>query len=193
MALDTTVVVSGAYTATWNSLAIGNVGLGGYKLRYSYLQREINFDAVGLTPVDQIFTGLVMMLDFVCMQYNYAAIATMSWPWSVSGMATKGTVKPAGFSMWDAAQPFVMTACCGSMANPSAITFHKTILAPNYEIVQDHSGVQEKMTPIRLIVFPVAFNTTVSPVHSPVQRPAGCAGTTYYTETLATASPIACP
>jgi hypothetical protein len=192
MAIDPTAIVSGAYSATWNALAVGEIALGGWKHRYSYLQKEVNFDSVGMTPVDTLFTGLIMVVDFVAMQYNEDAIFTMAWPWSISGMATRGTVKPAGFSMWDAAKPLIFTACCGTNANPTLITFQKTILAPNFEVVLDHSSTQEKMVPLRLIVFPVAFNSTGTPVHTPVQRPTGCSGTVYFTETVPTNSPTAC-
>lgn len=183
MVLDTTKIVSGAYSSTWNALNVGNVAIGGYKLRYSYLQKEINFDAVGLAPVDTLFTGLVMMLDFVCMQYNSEAIRSMGWPWGdiTSG---RGRVNPAGFSMWDAAKPFIMTACSGTNANPTSITFFKTILAPGFEVIQDHSGVQEKVVPVRLIVFPVSYDaggTYATPL-----RPVACTETAYFKETIPT-------
>ena len=181
MALDRTRVVSGAYSSTWNALNVGNVAIGGYKMRYSYLQKEINFDAVGLTPVDALFTGVVLMLDFVCMQFSSEAMYTMSWPWgdTTSG---RGRVNPAGFSLWDAAKPFIMTSCT-AQANPTAITFYKTILAPGFEVIQDHSGVQEKVVPIRLIVFPVAYSG--SGYATPL-RPVACTDTVYFTETPST-------
>ena len=181
MVLDTTRVVSGAYSSTWNALNVGNVALGGYKMRYSYLNREINFDAVGLAPVDALFTGLVLMLDFVCMQYSSAAIMSMSWPWGdiTSG---RGRVNPAGFSLWDAAKPFVMTSC-NAATNPTAMTFYKTILAPGFEVIQDHSGVQEKVVPIRLIVFPVAYS---GGGYATPTRPVACTDTVYFSETLST-------
>lgn len=181
MVLDRTRVQSGAYSSTWNALNVGNVALGGYKMRYSYLQKEINFDAVGLVPVDTLFTGLVMMLDFVCMQFSAEAIMSMSWPWGdiTSG---RGRVSPAGFSMWDTAKPFIMTSC-SAKTNPTSITFHKTILAPGFEVIQDHSGVQEKVVPIRLVVFPVAYDGAgyATPI-----RPVACTDTVYFTEVLST-------
>jgi hypothetical protein len=180
MALDRTRVVSGAFSSVWNELDVGNVALGGYKLRYSYLQKEINFDAVGLTPVDALFTGLIMLIDFVCMQYSSEAISEMAW-FMGDSTAGRGRVKAAGFSLWDAAKPFIMTSC--SMTNnPTAMTFHKTILAPNFEVVQDHSGVTEKVVPMRLIVFPVAYNGDND--YTPPLRPVACTDTVYFTETV---------
>lgn len=190
MPIDKSAIVSGAYSATWNALAIGELALGGWKHRYSYLQKEVNFDAVGLTPVDTLFTGLVMVVDFVAMQYNKDAILTMTWPWNLAAVtATRGTVKPAGFSMWDAAKPLVFTACCGTNANPILITFPKAIIAPNFEIVLDHASTQEKMVPLRMIIFPIKY---ASPVPVSPERPTGCTGTLYFTETIPTASPTAC-
>lgn len=180
MVLDRKRVVSGAYSATWNANDIGNVAIGGYKLRYSYLQKEINFDAVGLTPVDTLFTGLVMMLDFVCMQYSTVGILGMSWPWGDITGGLRGNVNAAGFSMWDAAKPFIMTSCSNA-TNPTSITFYKTILAPGFEVIQDHSGVQEKVVPIRLIVFPVAYDGSG---YATPSRPVACTATQYFTEVL---------
>ncbi len=192
MAIDPEAIVSGAYSATWNALNVGQLAIGGWKHRYSYLQKEVNFDSVGMTPVDVLFTGLIMVVDFVAMQYNEDAIQTISWPWSQSGMSTRGTVKAAGFSMWDAAKPLIFTACCGTNANPTLITFPKTILAPNFEVVLDHASTQEKMVPLRMIVFPVQFGSTGTPIAAGPLRPTGCTGSTFFTETIPTASPTPC-
>ena len=185
MPLDQTRVVSGAYSATWNALAVGNVALGGFKLRYSYLQKEINFDAVGLTPVDMLYTGMIMMIDFVCMQFNSAAIRTMAWPVD-DGTGGRGRVLPAGFSIWEAAKPFIMTACNESLTpsnNPRTMTFMKTFLAPNFEVIQDHSGVQERVVPMRLVVLPCAYSG--SGYATPL-RPVACTDTAYFTEIVGT-------
>jgi hypothetical protein len=180
MALDRTRVVSGAFSSTWNALNVGNVALGGYKFRYSYLQKEINFDAVGLTPVDALFTGLIMLIDFVCMQYSSEAIASMAW-FMGDSTAGRGRVNAAGFSLWDAAKPFIMTSC-NSYNNPTSMTFFKTILAPNFEVVQDHSGVTEKVVPMRLIVFPVSYDS--GGTYATPLRPIACTETAYFKETV---------
>lgn len=179
---DQTKIVSGAYSCTWNGLKIGNLALGGLKVRHSYVQKEINFDAVGLVPVDTLYTGAVMMIDFVCMQYQAPAIAAMKWPMGALTGYAPGQSDAAGFAMFNYAKPFVMTSC-NSTQNPQTRTFPKTILAPNFEVVEDNSAVIEKALPIRLMVFPVA-STGTGTYATPPTRPMSCNSFIYYTETL---------
>lgn len=176
MAVDVDRIISGAYNGIWNALAIGNIGLGGYKLRYNYSRRDVNFDAVGNVPVDVLFTGLNMFVDFIVMQYQKQAIATMTWPWHT----IRGTVPAAGEALWDIAKPLLLTACDQTI-NPKTITFHKTIVAPDYEQMHNYESTVERMIPMRLIVLPVKYNSEgqTAPV-----RPEGCADITYYTETV---------
>lgn len=176
MPVDADDIVSGAYSGVWKTLAIGNIGLGGYKLRYAYSRKDVNFDAVGNVPVDILFTGLNMFVDFVLMQYNKPAVSAMTWPWSI----IKGTVPAAGKALWDTAGPLVLSAC-SSEINPRTITFHKTIVAPDYEQIHNYESTVERMIPMRLIVLPVKYN---SAGYSTPERPAGCEEVTYYTETL---------
>jgi hypothetical protein len=172
-------VVSGAYNAVWNGNTVGQVQLGGFKHRYSYEERKIMFDAVGTNPVDTLYTGLSMYVDFVCMQYHEQAIQVMSWPFHT----TRGTASAAGFSMWERARPLVLSACDQTI-NPRTITFYKTILAPNYEVAMDFSGVQERMVPIRLIVYPIQYEGSEVGLYSTPLLPAACVDTVYFSETL---------
>lgn len=169
-------IAVGAYNGTWNGLAIGNVGLGGYKKRYNYSRKDVNFDAVGNIPVDTLFTGLNMFVDFVLMQYHKPAIATMTWPWAVQ----RGNAPAAGKSMWNMAKPLVLTGC-NTDINPTSITFMKTIIAPDYEVIHNYEGTVERMIPMRLIVFPVKYNASG---YATPARPEGCADVAYFTETL---------
>lgn len=175
MPANADLIVSGAYSGIWNALEIGNIGIGGYKLRYNYSRRDVNFDAVGNVPVDVLFTGLNMFVDFILMQYHKPAVATMTWPWHV----IRGTVPPAGQALWSLARPLVLTACSLEI-NPRTITFHKTIVAPDYEQMHNYESTVERMIPMRLIVLPVKFETGgyVTP-----ERPVGCELVTYFTET----------
>ena len=174
--LNPNQIVAGAYRGTWQAKVIGNIGQGGYKLRYNYSRKDIFFDAVGNVPVDSLFTGINMFVDFVVMQYNQAAIEDMAWPWKI----IRGVVPAAGVSMWDLAQPLVLTAC-DSTVNPSSITFHKTILAPDYDTIHNHSGTEERMIPMRLIVLPVKYE---SAGYLTPERPEGCFDVTYFSEVV---------
>lgn len=171
--------VSGAYQASWAGDAIGNVQLGGFKLRYSYDERRITYDSVGTAPVDTLFTGLNMSIDFICMEPNLDEVQAMAWPFA----AAEGQVNAAGFSLWDAAKPFILTPCSAA-TDPSVLTFPKTIIAPGFEVSQDFSGVMERTIPMRLIVFPVAYEASEpNYAEGSQQRPIACAPTIYFLRT----------
>lgn len=170
-------VISGAYAATWDGDAIGNVELGGIRERYSYTGKEIKFDAVGQAPVDILFGAPTLMLDFVCMEYDAAAIDAMRWPWH----AISGQAPASGASMWQLAKEFILTSCRSDI-NPQTKTFYKTILAPGFEVQLDYSGVKERSVPIRLMCFPVKYSMEND--YTPALYPAGCLDMVYYTETF---------
>lgn len=168
-------VLVGAYNGYWGGLAIGQVGIGGYKIRQTYSRRDINFDSVGTVPVDTLFMGVNMFVDFVLMQYNQLAVKSMIWPWNI----IRGEAPAGGRSMFDLAKPLVLTACSQDL-NPKCITFYKTVLAPDFETVINLSGVEERMVPMRLMVFPIAKR--ISP-NAPMTRPTGCNAMEFFTET----------
>lgn len=160
-------IVRGSYNATWNSLSVGNTEIG-FRHSYNYRGRTINFDAIGETPVDTIFAGMTMTVDFVAQEYDAAAVDSLRWPFN----ATIGQLAPAGQSLWELARPLVLTAC-GSTA-PSTITFYKTILAPDFDLDIDYSH-RERPLPMRLIVFPVRAGATS-------QMPSGCNDIIFFVE-----------
>lgn len=178
-------VIVGAYNGFWGGLAIGQVGLGGYKIRQTYNRRDINFDSVGMTPVDTLFMGVNLFVDFVVMQYNQAAIKSMTWPWTTKNLSNntqqliRGQAPAGGVAMFDYAKPLVLVACNEDL-NPRCITFFRTIIAPDFEQVINLSGVEERMIPIRMMVFPIAARESPS---QPITRPTGCNGTVHFTET----------
>jgi len=165
-------IIRGSYNATYNALAVGNTEIG-FRHSYSYQGRSINFDAVGGTPVDTIFEGIQMTIDFVAQEYDAAAIGALRWPFN----AIIGTVKPAGLSMWQQAKPFILTGCTTGV-NPMTITFIKAILAPDFDLDIDYSH-RERPLPMRLIVFPVAYNGAG---YATPAMPTGCGDIVYFEE-----------
>lgn len=164
MPLPTVGTYAGSYNATWAALPIGQVAPGGFRLRYMYDQKPIMYDSVGSSPVDALFMGLTMYIDFVCMESNQEAFknALMAWPFDVNNIAggLRGTTATAGYSIWRRSRPFIMTSCLPGTVDPLTITFPRTYLAPGFEVALDHSGVTERTVPMRLIVFPTnAFST----------------------------------
>jgi hypothetical protein len=178
-------VLVGAYNGFWGGLAIGQIGIGGYKIRQTYNRRDVNFDSVGMTPVDTLFMGVNMFVDFVVMQYNEAAIKLMTWPWTTRNLSNgaqtlvRGQTPAGGASMFDYAKPLVLVACNQDL-NPRCITFFRTIIAPDFEQVTNLSGVEERMIPMRMMVFPIAARESPN---QPITRPTGCNGIVHFTET----------
>lgn len=166
-------VIRGAYNATYNALAVGNTEVG-FRLSYSYRGRNINFDAVGETPVDVIFSGISITIDFVAQEYDAAAIDILRWPFN----GIVGSIDPAGLSMWEAAKPFVLTGCTNGV-DPQTITFYKTILAPDFDLDIDYSH-RERPLPMRLIVFPVKYNAAG---YTTPAMPSGCTDIVFFEET----------
>lgn len=166
-------IIRGSYNATYNALSIGNTQVG-YRHSYSYQGRPINFDAVGNTPVDTIFAGISMSVDFVAQEYDAAAIDTLRWPFN----AAIGRVAPAGLSMWQLAKPLILTSCINGI-NPQTLTFIKAILAPDFDLDIEYSH-KERPLPMRLTVFPVKYEADGD--YSVPEMPTGCNDLVYFTE-----------
>lgn len=162
-------VLSGPYTATWNALAIGQT-VQGFEKAYASGARPINFDAMGETPVDMILNRMLMTVDFILAEADAAAVATLTWPWD----ATRGKFPTAGKSLFALAKPLVLTSC--GVLNPATITFHKAILAPDFQtrVLYSH---RERYIPIQMLILPIKTGTSGSPV-----LPDACNEVDYFTE-----------
>jgi hypothetical protein len=169
-------VIRGSYSATYNGLNIGNTEIG-FRHTYSYRGRNINFDAVGETPVDVIFSGMNMRVSFVAQEYDAAAIDELRWPFNVN----IGETSPAGLSLWQAAKPLLLTGC-NTLTDPQTILFPKAILAPDYDLDIDYSH-KERPLPMQLVIFPVSFESDGSVYYSTPAYPQGCTNVVYFIET----------
>lgn len=169
-------VIRGSYSGTYDGLDIGNTEIG-FRLSYSYNGRNINFDAVGETPVDVIFAGLSMSVDFVAQEFDYEAIDDLRWPFYFD----IGSMRPSGLSMWEEAKPLLLTSCRTNV-NPQTILFPKTILAPGFNLDIDYSH-KERPLPMRLVVFPIKYNSEGYETSGNVERPEGCEDIVYFIET----------
>jgi len=164
-------VIQGAYTATWNSLALGQT-VSGFELSYMSKARPVQFDAVGETPVDMLFSGMVVVIDAVLAEYNAAAVATLSWPWN----AERGIIPITGTSLFTLAKPLVLTSCLN--IDPATVTFHKAILSPDFNTRVLFSGTQPRYLPIQMYVFPIKEDTESEPL-----LPSGCSESQFFLET----------
>jgi hypothetical protein len=169
-------VIRGSYSGVYDGLDIGETEVG-FRHSYSYNGRNINFDSVGETPVDIIYAGLNMNVDFVAQQYDADAIDDLRWP--VNSIV--GTVAPAGLSLWTLAKPLLLTSCINGV-NPRTLFFPKAILAPGFNLDIDYSH-KERPLPMRLIIFPVKYNADGYEGSAGVERPEGCGEIVYFEET----------
>jgi len=180
----TTAVSSGSYSAEWGGVALGEVAPGGFKLSYSHQARMVYFDSQGTNAADAIMTGLTMTIDFICMQPNMPGIRNLAWPFQVGvlGNTGRGVSSPAGRNIFDNAQELILTACNAEAGaagqDPKRLNFAKTFLAPDFNVVMEHSGTAELTIPIRLMVLPTSGAT------SPVARPLPCGNKVWFTELL---------
>lgn len=166
-------VIRGTYNAVYNSLSIGNTQVG-FRKNYSYRGRPINFDAVGETPVDTLFAGLELSVDFVAQEFDASAIDILRWPFH----ATIGQLDPAGQSLWELAKPLLLISCHTDI-DPQTILFPKAILAPEYQVSIEYSH-RERPLPMRLQVFPVMYD---SEGYATPSMPSGCEDIVYFVET----------
>lgn len=181
-------VVAGSYRATWNGLDLGLVTTDGYQLRYRNSSIPITADIAGESEIDAIYTGTQPTVTMTLENWNAAAIEAMTW-WmgTQAGFANYiwGVTNGVGLKEFDAAKPLVLVACHNNMGvaaasnptiDPLAITFFRTILAPDQdlEILLSH---RPRFITVTLKVFAVNIEGSENPV---VSRVSNCGNIAYW-------------
>lgn len=151
MALDS--LVAGAYTATWNAVAVG-LTRQGFELSMQTKAEMIDeTDQFGMTTIDWIYRGLDAFLQFTCRAYKAGSTGPF-WPWAALGQV-RTALLPIGRLASDVAQAVVLTATSATPAasSPASLTGSKSLLAPNFDgrLLFD-SRLRE--VPIRLQLLP---------------------------------------
>lgn len=159
MAIET--FLSGAYTGTYNSVAIG-LTRDGYRLRYSMSQQAIDrSDGFADSLLDGVWRGGRVTVSFTTL--SYAKGIAVVWPWSSALYILSETASPIGRLASDVAKSLVLTSTAGTPAatTPATLTATKAIVPPNFdtEILYD-SSLRE--VPIQLALLPVNSAGTVS-------------------------------
>ena len=158
MATALVVPISGPYTATWNSFALGTMNDDGYTLAGAYQGQEVNAsDAYGMTLVEGIWRGLNWRMRFRGLEFSKAGILASMQAFGSTG-APSTTFTPTLANIGDRyskfAQALVLTAVLG---NPP--TFLQTLTALN-AIVAPQSNVEYLLTskvreaPFELVLLP---------------------------------------
>lgn len=124
--------IAGAYTATYDASALGQLQ-DGLRLEFSFFKKIITGDNFADTPQDAIYRGSQAFIQFICLEYNAAAVLKAIWPYGtvLLNMATKvGNLDSAQ------AKSLVLTSTANTPAAtaPATLTLPRSILAPNYPI-----------------------------------------------------------
>lgn len=159
MALETFIV--GAYTGTWNAVALG-LSESGYEISTSLKQEAIDkSDAYGDATLDYIYRGGDVMCDFTMLSSSKAA--SVMWPWGANiwTMVTT-TTGPIGRLASDLAQALVLTSTAGTpaAAAPATLTAAKAIIAPGFNTKMLFDSRLRKV-PIRQQFLPYVSASTV--------------------------------
>ena len=156
------VLVAGAYTGTWNSVALGLTRTG-FTIANTTKAEIINeTDGYGLTTIDWIYRGMDVFCQYNCREYKAGPIGAF-WPWGGNQMGRVVTAAvPIGSLASGAAKPFVLTVTANTPAAgaPATITGLLSLLAPNFDaqLLYD-SRLRE--VPIRMQFLPYASSTDI--------------------------------
>lgn len=146
--------ISGGYTATWNSLAIGQTA-DGYRLTHQVFKRLITGDTYAETPQDAVYRGAEASIAMRLIEYNAAAVETLKWPYS----ATKWTLGIIGGLdiVTSFVKSLVLTAVASTpaAAAPASLTASKAILHENFP-VEILFAPDLREVPMRLRLYPTS-------------------------------------
>lgn len=158
MALVFGPIVSGAYTATWNSVAVGFT-IEGYQLAVRFLKQMIDrTDIYGMTMIDGIHQGANCSARYESRVYD-AGNTGPAFPYGGVGIVAS-TTKPIGYNDRAHAQAFVMTSTANTpaAAAPATLTAAKTLMAENFPIELLFDS-QARKIPVQLNLLPVESGT----------------------------------
>lgn len=162
MALES--FITGRYTATYNSLALG-VSREGYRFSHETKTQNIEgTDAYGDSLIDMIYRGANMNVAFSMMSSSKAVTAAILCPWTTDLYVLRSTAAPVGRLASDLAEVLVLTAeantPAAAAAGPATLTANLAILAPGSVELLFDSRLRE--VPIRMNLLP--YDTGVNGV-----------------------------
>lgn len=155
--------VAGQYTATWNSLALGQTQEG-FRLSHSFFKRLITGDLAAQTPQDAVYQGREQFVAFRLIEAAAAGAGALAEPYQAANnginlgtigvLDIQGSAVGSGFN--GPAHALVLTAVAGTTAatfGPATITFPYSILAEGFP-VEVLYGPDLRDIPIRMRCYP---------------------------------------
>ncbi len=145
--------ISGAYTATYDTSALGITAVDSIKINHQVFKQLITGDNFAETPQDAVFRGMAVFLDFTLNEYNATGARKAFWPYGTA-WGTMSSVIGTTDQATNAKQ-LILTAVAGTpaAAAPATITFPKAILAENYP-VDILMGPRLREIPVRMRIYP---------------------------------------
>jgi len=145
--------IAGPYTATWNSLALGQAAEG-YRVSHSFFKQLVTGDSYAQAPQDEVYQGAEMFVQFRSIEYDAAGIATAMWPYGA--YLTMGQVGRVSVQQ-SLAMALVLTAVAGTPAAtaPASLTGTKALLAEGFPVELAFEPALREV-PIRMRLYPVA-------------------------------------
>ena len=125
--------IAGQYTATFNSLAIGQTAEG-FKFEFELFKRLIMGDALAEGPQDAVNRGVRCAIEYSILNFNGSASLTCMWPLSATFLDA-GVTGRLDSALWHS---LILTALSGTpaavAAAPATLTLPNTILHENYPV-----------------------------------------------------------
>ncbi len=145
--------LTGSYTATWNTAAIGLVQ-GPYILRPSWIADGVFADQYGGMKIDDLYLGQDQLLLFIMKEWT-ASVRSILWPFATNpleiGNLSRAVVKD------NIAKQLVLTAVSGSLVDTAlgfqTVTIPYSIIAPGSDIDIPMGNV-ERDIPIVMQCYP---------------------------------------
>lgn len=144
--------LAGQYTATWNSLALGQT-LAGHGLNHQRLVQQIRGDTYAETVQDAINQGADVYFDMELIEANAACLPTILWPLSGT-VGSQGLVGLLDSGKW---MSLILTAVAGTpaAATPASITAARTLIKENFNVRQMFAP-KLRTVPLQLRAYPNA-------------------------------------
>lgn len=148
-------LAAGAYTATWNSVALGifegDEGLPALEGPDAKSEPVNNTSLYGKMTIDEIYQGVDYFMSFTCLEWR-AGVTAAFHPYS----ATMGVVGVIARLLYDLSSPLVLTVVAGTPAavtGPTTLTANKAFPVPGFT-PRVRFGPTLRRTPLRFRFFP---------------------------------------
>lgn len=153
--------IAGTYTATWNSLALGQ-SEDGYTTSHQFFWDQIRGDAYGETPQDAVYRGGEFDISWRSIDYDAAGIQTAMWPFSAT-IYTLGVPGRTAIGS-SIAKSLILTAVAGTPAatKPATLTLTNAAIKEGFPVELLYAP-RLRTVPLRMRVWPSSsgvFGTT---------------------------------